>query len=31
MGNGRWAKALRLLVCLTITVLVLVYISPKAC
>lgn len=31
MGNGRWAKALRFLVCLTITFWVLAYISPKAC
>ena len=32
MGNGRWAKALRFLVCfIIILVVMMVYISPKAC
>jgi hypothetical protein len=31
MGHGRRAKALRFLVCLTIILAVMVYISPKAC
>ena len=31
MGDGRWAKALRFLTCLLIILVVMVYISPKAC
>ncbi len=31
MGNGRWAKALRFVVCLVIILAMMVYISPKAC
>ena len=31
MGHGRGAKALRFLVCLLIILVVMVYISPKAC
>lgn len=31
MGNGRWAKALRFLVCFLIALAVMMYISPKAC
>ena len=31
MGNGRWAKVLRFLVCFIIIFLMMVYISPKAC
>jgi hypothetical protein len=31
MGHGRWAKVLRFLVCLLITMLVMIYTAPKAC
>lgn len=31
MGNGRWAKALRFLVCAVITILVMLLTTPKAC
>lgn len=31
MGNGRWAKAFRYVVCFIIILWVMVYISPKAC
>ena len=31
MGNGRWAKALRFAVCFIIVLVIMVYISPKAC
>lgn len=31
MGNGRWAKALRFVVCFIIILWLMIYISPKAC
>ena len=31
MGNGRWTKVLRFVVCFIIIFLMMVYISPKAC
>jgi len=31
MGNGRWVKALRFVVCFVIILTVMIYISPKAC
>ena len=30
MGNRRWAKALRFLVCFILVFLILMYISPEA-
>lgn len=31
MGDGPGAKALRFLICLLVVILILVYMSPKAC
>lgn len=31
MGKGRWAKALRFVVCFIIILWLMIYISPKAC
>ena len=31
MGDGRWAKVLRFVVCFILTLLVMIYITPKAC
>ena len=31
MGNGRWAKVLRFLLCFIMILAVMIYISPKAC
>lgn len=31
MGDGRWTKVLRFVVCFLIIFLMMVYISPKAC
>lgn len=31
MGNGRWAKALRLAVAFIIAFWLMVYMAPKAC
>ena len=31
MGNGRWMKILRFVVCFAIILVVMLYISPKAC
>ena len=31
MGNGRRAKALRILVCFIVVLAIMVYIAPKAC
>ena len=31
MGNARWAKALRFVVCFIVILMVMIYISPKAC
>ena len=31
MGNGRWTKLLRFVVCFLVTFAVMAYISPKAC
>ena len=31
MGNGRGASGLRCVVCLVLTLVVMLYISPKAC
>lgn len=31
MGNGRWVKTLRFVVCVLITILVMVLTAPKAC
>ena len=31
MGDGRWTKVLRFVVCFILTLLVMIYITPKAC
>ena len=31
MGNGRWAQALRFLVCFIIALALMILITPKAC
>ena len=31
MGNARWVKALRFVVCFIVILMVMIYISPKAC
>ncbi len=31
MGYGRWVKTLRFVVCFIIVLVVMIYISPKAC
>ena len=31
MGDGRWTKVLRFVVCVVITILVMLLTAPKAC